>query len=236
VWNCVFPQADNPCKCLPVLIQYPEPLSFYRLVCCCEIYACPTHFGCSNEDRGIWRILELELHFCPIIIAHFWIQIENIQMIHKNFVSHHFKWQTWPSREQNSTAWWGGGAGGKALLLYSGSCRSSLFDAGPSSGSESSAGSFTSIGRIVSLRHQQIRECTPVSNSHSLYHSPETSFRSLVSPNINTKYASRHLGTLHATHRPCEVYLSTRVFLSSANCILVTGSLQQCLRGCGVST
>jgi len=37
VWNTVLPQSDNSCKCLPLLIQYPELLNYYRMVCCCEI-------------------------------------------------------------------------------------------------------------------------------------------------------------------------------------------------------
>jgi len=79
----VLPQSDNPCKCLPLLIQHPQLLSYYRLVSCCEIEVCPTHFGCSYEHIEIWWILEFKLHFCALIIAHFCIHVENIQMIRK---------------------------------------------------------------------------------------------------------------------------------------------------------
>jgi len=83
VWNSVLPQPDNSCKCLPLLIQYPELLSYYCMVCCCEIYACPAHFGCRYESRGISWILEFQLHFRAFIIAHFCIHVEYIHMIRK---------------------------------------------------------------------------------------------------------------------------------------------------------
>jgi len=81
VWDSVLPQPDNPCNGLALLIQYPELQSYYCMVCCCEIWACLTHFGCSYKHRGIWWMLEFELHFCALFIAHFHIHLENIQMI-----------------------------------------------------------------------------------------------------------------------------------------------------------
>jgi len=130
----------------------------------------------------------------------------------KNFVSHHFKWQTWPGRGQNSTAFYGGGARGKALSSLSCSCTSASFDASSSSGSGYSSGALTSIGRNVSLSYQKIRESTQVLIGQSLYHCPETSLWSSVSPITNERHASRHLCTLQAPEAPSEVYLCRRVF------------------------
>jgi len=83
MWNSVLPQSENPSKDLALLIQYPQLLSYYHMVCCCVIWAGPTHFGCSYEYSGIWRILEFELDFCALTVAHFRIHVENIQMICK---------------------------------------------------------------------------------------------------------------------------------------------------------
>ena len=83
VWSSVLPQSDNRSKGQGLSIHYPELLSYYRMVCSCESQACPTHFGCSCKYRGIWQILELELHFCVLIIAHSCIYVGNIQMIRK---------------------------------------------------------------------------------------------------------------------------------------------------------
>jgi len=127
-------------------------------------------------------------------------------------VSHHFKWQPWPGSGQNWTAFWGGGARGQSLLLLSGSCRSTSFDASSFSGSGYSAGLLTTIGRNLSLSHRKIGESTQVSSGHSLYHYPETSFWFSMSPNTNEKQASRHQWTLYAPEAPHEVYLSKRVF------------------------
>jgi len=135
-----------------------------------------------------------------------------MEEIRKNFVSDHFKWRTRPGRGQNSTAFWGGGAWGKVLLYFSGSCRSTSFDAVSSSGSGSSAGALTSIGRNVSLSHRKIGESTRELSGHSSNHCPEMSFQSLVSPNPNENQASSHPYTFHAPEAPCEVYLSTMVF------------------------
>ena len=71
---------------------------------------------------------------------------------------------------------------------------------------------MTGIGRDVSLSHPNIGKSTQVSRWHSLYHCPEISLRSPVSPNTNEKHPSRHLWTLHAPEASCEVNLSTRVF------------------------
>jgi hypothetical protein len=84
VWNSVLPKSDNPCNCLALFIHYAELLSYYCMVCCCGIDACPTHSGCCYEYRGIWQILEFELHFCVLILANFCIHVEHIQMICKN--------------------------------------------------------------------------------------------------------------------------------------------------------
>jgi len=78
-----MPQSDKPCKGLALLIQYPELLSNYCMVCCCESLAHPPHFGCSYECRGIWRIVEKVLHFYALFVAHFCVQVQNIQMIRK---------------------------------------------------------------------------------------------------------------------------------------------------------
>jgi len=82
VLNSILPQPDNPCKCLALLIQYPDLLFDYRITRY-KIYPCPTHCGCSYEHRGIWQILEYELHICALIIAHFSIHVENTQMVCK---------------------------------------------------------------------------------------------------------------------------------------------------------
>ena len=153
----------------------------------------------------------------------------------KTFVSHHFKWWTWPRSGQNSTAVWGGGALAKAHLLLSGSSRSASFDDSSSSGFEYSAGSLTSIGRNVSLSHLKIGESTQVSSGHSLYHCPETSFLSSGSPNTTEKHASRHLGTLHAPEPPCEVNLSTRVCTFACHYSVHSGSTR-CVFSFGVRT
>jgi len=83
VRDSVLPELDNLCKGLALLIQYPELLSHYHMVCCCEIEARPTHFGCSFKHRGICWILEFKLYFCVLIIAHFSTHVEYIQMIPK---------------------------------------------------------------------------------------------------------------------------------------------------------
>jgi hypothetical protein len=53
------------------------------MVCCCEIKACPTHFGCSYKHREIWGILEFELHFCALIVAHLRNHVEYIPIVRK---------------------------------------------------------------------------------------------------------------------------------------------------------
>jgi len=53
------------------------------MVCSCEIQVCPTHFGCSYKQKGIWWILEFELHVCALIVAHFRKHVEYIRTIHK---------------------------------------------------------------------------------------------------------------------------------------------------------
>jgi len=78
-----LPQSDNSCKHLLLLIQYPELLSCYCMVCSCEIEAYPTNFRCSYKHGGIWRILEFELYFCAFIITHFRKHVEYIQVILK---------------------------------------------------------------------------------------------------------------------------------------------------------
>jgi len=83
VWYSVSLLLDNLCKCLLLLIQYPELLSHYCMDCCCKIKASPAHFGCCYEYRVISLILEFELHFCAFIIAHFCIHVEYMHMIHK---------------------------------------------------------------------------------------------------------------------------------------------------------
>jgi len=85
VSNSVLPQSHNLCKYLALLFQYPELLGYYCMVCCCGIEVCPTQFGCSNKHRGIWQILEFELYYCALIIAHLCIHAENIQRICKEF-------------------------------------------------------------------------------------------------------------------------------------------------------
>ena len=97
VWNSVLPQSDYLCKCLELLIQYAELPSTYCMVCCCEIWACPTHSGCSYKHRGIWRILEFELHFWALIDAHFCIHVDNIQIIRKKLCE--------PALEMTNLAW-----------------------------------------------------------------------------------------------------------------------------------
>jgi len=57
VWCSVSPQPDNVCKCLPLLIRCPELPSYFCMVSCSKIQACPTHFGCGYDYRGILRIL-----------------------------------------------------------------------------------------------------------------------------------------------------------------------------------
>jgi len=81
VWKSVLPKSETLGKYLMLLIQYPELLSYYRMVCCGEIQVCSTHFGSSYKYRGILQIMEFELHFCGLIVAHFCIYVENIQRI-----------------------------------------------------------------------------------------------------------------------------------------------------------
>jgi len=83
VWNSVLPQLGNPCKCLALRILYAQFLSDYCMVCSCEIELCPTDFGCSYKHRGICQILEFDLHFCVLIVAHFCKHEENIQIVRK---------------------------------------------------------------------------------------------------------------------------------------------------------
>jgi len=148
------------------------------------MYACPTHFGCTYEYREIMWILEIELHFGAFIIAHFCLHVEYIHMIHTILVSHHFEWQTWPGRGQNSIALCGEGAPGSAFALLSCSGRSASHDSLSWSGSGYSAGSLTSIGRNVSLSHQKIRESIKVVSGHSLHHGPGKLLQSSVSPKL----------------------------------------------------
>jgi len=109
-----------------------------------------------------------------------------------------------------------GGAQVKAGELLRGLCRSTSFDASSLSSSGYSAAALTSIGRYVSLSHRKIGESTRVSSGHSVYHCPEMSFRSSVSPNTNEKHPSRHLWTLHTPEAPCEMYLSTKSLVKLA--------------------
>jgi len=53
------------------------------MICHCKIEACPAHFGCVYEYRGISWILEFELHFCSFITVHFGIHVEYIHGIRK---------------------------------------------------------------------------------------------------------------------------------------------------------
>jgi hypothetical protein len=103
-------------------------------------------------------------------------------------------------------------------LRLSGSCRSASFDASSLSGLGYSADSLTSIGRNLFPSHWNIGESTQVSSGHSLYHCPETSFGSSVSPNTNEIHARRHQCALQALEAPREVYLSTRVFSLAGSC------------------
>jgi len=129
----------------------------------------------------------------------------------KNFVIHHFKWQTWSGRGQHSTAFCGGGAqGGELSCLCSGNSVS--LDASSWSASGYTAGSLTRIGNDVSLSHLKIGGSTQVSSGHSSCHCPESSLRSSVTPNTAEKHASRQLWTLHAREAPREVYLCTTIF------------------------
>jgi hypothetical protein len=80
-WNSVLSKSDNSCKCLPLLIQHPEHLRYFLMICCCEIKPSPAHIGRSYEHRGYCRILEFQLHFCALIIARFCIDVEIIRKI-----------------------------------------------------------------------------------------------------------------------------------------------------------
>jgi len=172
----------------------------------------PPTLGVVTNTEGFgksWNLSCISEHSSLLISA----KMYNIsKWSAKNCVSHHSKWPTSPRRGQHNTPFWGGGARGKVLLRLWGSCRSTSFDASSSSGWGYSADSLTSIGRNVSLTNRKIGESTQVWSGHSLYHCPETSFRSSVSPNTNEKHASFHPCTLYTPEATREVNLSTRVF------------------------
>jgi len=128
------------------------------------------------------------------------------------FMSHHFKWQTWPGRGRSSIAFGEVGALGSAFSFLSCSGRSASLNLSSWSGSEYSAGFLTSIARNVSGSHRKIGETTQVSSGHSSFHCLETSLGFLVSPSTNMKHASHHLSTLHDVEAPHDVYLCTRAF------------------------
>jgi len=129
-------------------------------------------------------------------------------MIGINFVSHHFKWRTWPVRGQNNSAFCGGGALGSAISFLS-SERSVSLDGSSWSGSGCSAGSLTSIGKNVSLIYHKSVNSTQLSRGHWLCHCRETSLWFSLSRDTNKKHSSHQVWTLHALEAPRKVYVST---------------------------
>jgi len=132
----------------------------------------PPTLGVVTNTEGFResRILRcISVHSSLPITAYMW----NISTWSaKYLVNHHCKWRTWPERGQNSTAFCGC-APGSAFSFLTCSERSGSLDSSSSSGSGYFAGSFTSIGRNVSLRHRKNAESTQVLSAHSWYNCQE---------------------------------------------------------------
>ena len=60
-------EADNPAKCLALLIQHPRLLEDNHVVCRHKVQASATDFGCGQEHGATRRILELVHEFHVII-------------------------------------------------------------------------------------------------------------------------------------------------------------------------
>jgi len=134
-----------------------------------------------------WKLSSISVRSSLPISAYMW----NISTVSaKNFVSHHFTWQTRPGRGQNSTAFYGGGAPGSAFSFRSCSGRSACIELSSWSGSGYSAGSLTITGRDVSLGHRKIGESTQIWSGHSSYYCPETLLQSSVSPSTSENHDS----------------------------------------------
>jgi len=173
----------------------------------------PTLCVVSNAEgfRKSWNLSYISKCSSLLISAYMW----NVSTWSKKyFYSHHLKLSMSPRRGQSSTACSGGSPLGSSFWLLSCSGRNTTLDLSSSLGSGYSACLLTRIGRNRndSLSCQKIGESTQQLSGHSLYHCPEMSFQSWVSPNTHTQYASRHVWSVHAPGAPWEVYLSTRVF------------------------
>jgi hypothetical protein len=154
----------------------------------------------------------------------------------KNIVSHHIKWPICTWRGLNSIAFWGGGgARGKVLLRISGSYRKASVDNSSLLGSWYSAESLKSIGWNVAVNQQKIGDSTQESSGHLLYHCPDMSFCSSLSPNTNEKHVMCHQWTLHTLEAPREVYLSTSV-LSLACSTAFHSRSTRCASSFGIRT
>jgi len=118
--------------------------------------------------RESWILSCISVHLSLPIAADMWnISTWSTQ----NFISHYCKWRTWPGREQHSTASGGEGAlGGACSFLWSG--RSVSLDVPSWQVSGYSAGSLTSIAKIVPFRLWKINDSTRVSSSHLSCHCP----------------------------------------------------------------
>jgi len=87
----------------------------------------------------------------------------------KCFVSSHFKWWTWPGKQQSHTALCEQGAMESGLSIVSGSGRSTSHDWSSWSGSEYFTGLVWRIGSKVSLSCWKVGESTQVSSGNLSY-------------------------------------------------------------------